>query len=232
MMGGPGGITAYLQKNSELSVNTGFLIGHDIIFQRLFDAGTSNYNQLESIKNHQVCSTMGLSSVESYALFCMKLPLPQFFCAKKSGNGGMISHSDRRPTTGRVLGGIAHELENKLGEIISSYETAIRQNYSPSDLVQAVWLNVSLEYLHVVFFAESRKATIMTSSTAIPPNGAPASSPSPSSHGQASSSFFSHREKINCFVVLFPSFSGYSNPSFQSSSLLRIPYAPCYHQGT
>ena len=46
---------------------------------------------------------------------------------------------------------VAHELENKLGEIISSYETAIRQNYSPSDPVQAVWLNTSLEYLHVSY---------------------------------------------------------------------------------
>ena len=154
MMGGPGDITAYLQKNSELKVNTGFLIGYDIILQRVYDAGTSNYNQLESIKNQQIASTMGLTSVESYALFCMKLRLPQIFCSKKSGIGGMtkmISHSDWRPTTGRVLGGVAHELENKLGEIISSYETAIRQNYSPSDSVQAVWLNISLEYLHLSY---------------------------------------------------------------------------------
>ena len=154
MMSGPGDITAYLQKNSELKVNTGFLIGYDIILQRVYDAGTSNYNQLESIKNQQVASTMGLTSVESYALFCMKLRLPQIFCSKKGGIGGMtkmISHSDWRPTTGRVLGGVAHELENKLGEIISSYETAIRQNYSPSDPAQAVWLNISLEYLHLSY---------------------------------------------------------------------------------
>ena len=154
MMSGPGDITAYLQKHSELKVNTGFLIGYDIILQRVFDAGTSNYNQLESIKNQQVASTLGLTAVESYALFCMKLRLPQIFCSKKGGIGGMtkmISHSDWRPTTGRVLGGVAHELENKLGEIISSYETAIRQNYSPSDPVQAVWLNISLEYLHISY---------------------------------------------------------------------------------
>ena len=155
MMGGPGDITAYLQRNLELKVNTGFLIGYDIILQRVFDAGTSNYNQLESIKNQQIASTMGLTSVESYALFCMKLRLPQIFCSKKGGIGGMtkmISHSDWRPTTpGRVLGGVAHELENKLGEIIASYETAIRQNYSPSDPVQAVWLNISLEYLHTSY---------------------------------------------------------------------------------
>ena len=154
MMGGPSDITAYLQKNSELKVNTGLLIGYDIILQRVFDAGTSNYNQLESIKNQQIATTMGLTPVESYALFCMKLRLPQIFCAKKGGIGGMtkmISHSDWRPTTGRVLGGVAHELENKLGEIISSYETAIRQNYSPADPVQATWLNTSLEYLHVSY---------------------------------------------------------------------------------
>ena len=155
MMGGPGDITAYLQRNLELKVNTGFLIGYDIILQRVFDAGTSNYNQLESIKNQQIASTMGLTSVESYALFCMKLRLPQIFCSKKGGIGGMtkmISHSDWRPTTpGRVLGGVAHELENKLGEIISSYETAIRQNYSPSVPVQEVWLKISLEYLHVSY---------------------------------------------------------------------------------
>ena len=154
MMGGPGDITAYLQNNSEFSVNTGFLIGNDIIFQRVFDAGSSNYNQLESIKNQQVSSTMGLSSVESYALFCMKIRLPQIFCAKKSGSGGMtqtISHSDWRPTSGRMMGGVAHELENKLGEIISAFELAIRQNYNPLDPVQAVWLNISLEYLHVSY---------------------------------------------------------------------------------
>ena len=63
----------------------------------------------------------------------------------------MISHADWRPTSGRVMGGVAHELENKLGEIISSYELAIRQNYNPSDPVQAVWLNISLEYLHVSY---------------------------------------------------------------------------------
>ena len=154
MMSGPSDIAAYLQRNSELKVNTGFLIGYDIIFQRVFDAGTSNYNQLESIKNQQIATTMGLTAVESYALFCMKLRLPQIFCSKKGGIGGMtkmITHSDWRPTTGRVIGGVAHELENKLGEIISSYETAIRQNYSPSDPVQAVWLNTSLEYLHTSY---------------------------------------------------------------------------------
>ena len=154
LMSGPSDITAYLQKNSELKVNTGFLIGYDIIFQRVFDAGSSNYNQLESIKNHQVASTIGLTAVESYALFCMKLRLPQIFCSKKGGIGGMtkmISHSDWRPTTGRVLGGVAHELENRLGEIVSFYETVSRQNYPPSDPVQAVWLNVSLEYLHVSY---------------------------------------------------------------------------------
>ena len=89
MMGGSGDITAYLQKNSELKVNTGFLIGYDIILLRVFDAGASNYNQLESIKNQQVASTMGLTSVEIYALFFMKLGLPQIFCAKKGGIGGM-----------------------------------------------------------------------------------------------------------------------------------------------
>ena len=31
MMGGPSDITAYLKKNSELTINTGFLIGYDII---------------------------------------------------------------------------------------------------------------------------------------------------------------------------------------------------------
>ena len=164
MMGGPRDFTAYLQKNSELKVNTGFLIGYDIILQRVFDAGTSNYNQLESIKNQQVASTMGLTSVESYALFCMKLRLPQIFSSKKGGIGGMtkmISHSNWRPTTGRVLGGVAHELENKLGEI-----TAIRQNYSPSDPVQAVWLNISLEYLHVSYTFMQRLFFTLTSNFA------------------------------------------------------------------
>ena len=60
----------------------------------------------------------------------------------------MVSHSDWRPTSCRVMGGVAHELENKLGGSLSSYELAIRQNYNPSDPVQAVWLNISLEYLH------------------------------------------------------------------------------------
>ena len=100
MMSGPGDVAAYLQKLSHLDVNTGFLIGYDILLQRVFDAGTSNYNQLESIKSTHASSTMGLSSVESYALFCMKLRLPQLFCAKKGEAGGMtkmISHTDWRP---------------------------------------------------------------------------------------------------------------------------------------
>ena len=111
MMSSPGDVASYLQKHSDLDVKTGFLIGYDILLQRVFDAGTSNYNQLESIKSTHVSSTMGLSSVESYALFCMKLRLPQLFCAKKGGVGGMtkmISQTDWRPTTGRVLGGVAN----------------------------------------------------------------------------------------------------------------------------
>ena len=154
MMCGPGDVAAYLQKHADLEVNTGFLIGYDILLQRVFDAGTSNYNQLESIKNTHVSSTMGLSSVESYALFCMKLRLPQLFCAKKGGAGGMtkiISHTDWRPTSGRVLGGVAHELETKLGEIFNSYGTAIRQHYASSDPDQVAWLSLSLEYLHTSY---------------------------------------------------------------------------------
>ena len=154
MMSGPGDVAAYLQKHADLEVNTGFLIGYDILLQRVFDAGTSNYNQLESIKNTHVSSTMGLTSVESYALFCMKLRLPQLFCAKKGGAGGMtkmISHTDWRPTSGRVLGGVAHELESKLGEIFNSYGTAIRQHYSSSDPDHVAWLSLSLEYLHTSY---------------------------------------------------------------------------------
>ena len=154
MMSSPGDVAAYLQKHSDLDVNTGFLIGYDILLQRVFDAGTSNYNQLESIKSTHVSSTMGLSSVESYALFCMKLRLPQLFCAKKSGAGGMtkmISHTDWRPTSSRILSGVAHELESKLGEIFNSYGTAIRQHYSSSEPIQVAWLSLSLEYLHTSY---------------------------------------------------------------------------------
>ena len=139
MMSGPGDVAAYLQKDSDLDVNTGFLLGYDILLQRVFDVGTSSYNQLESIKSTHVSSTMGLYSVESYALFCMKLRLPQLFCAKKGGAGGMtkmISHTDWRPTSGRVLGGVAHEFKSKLGEIFNSYGTG---NISPHQ-TQIRWL--------------------------------------------------------------------------------------------
>ena len=102
---------------------------------------------------------MELSTVASYVLFFMKLRLRQLFCSKKGGTGGtvnMISHSDWRRTTGSLVGGVAHELESKLGKIVNMFETTIRHSYSSSDPVQTVWLNLSLQYLRTSYFFVQR----------------------------------------------------------------------------
>ena len=108
-IGDPVDMYAYLQNKPDLNVNVGMLIGYDIIFQMVYDAEQSNFNQLESLKIRQLAQSMHISPTEGYALFCLKLRLPQMFCSSKSGPGGLIqtiTHSDWRPTTGSILSGV------------------------------------------------------------------------------------------------------------------------------